>query len=218
MNLKPSTSKKLRALEPCEIYELFQMLLLRETAGDQHLEQIWTIALDKEGRMLGLDRVHLGSLSCLSTDVRDIFRIPLQKDASAVMLVHINLGSNVVPDDESIQFTEKLIQTGRLLNLPVLDHLLLSDKSYYSFAHSQLLHEMENSTRHLLLHSSLKERNERINSEQAKAIGENNRNREIARNMKKSGASPEYIMQITGLSRASIAHLKTDKEAPAAEN
>lgn len=211
MNVKPSTSKKLRGLEPCEIYEIMQLLLLRETATDQTREQFWTIALDADNRILNIERVSLGSLESAELGPAGIFGVPLLKKASGLLLLQFCPGGEFSPGEDSIDLTDRLIQAGHLLQLPVLDHVLVSGQSYYSFAHSRLLRELENNSKYLLKHPMLKERQDKMATEQAKAIGENNRTRDIARAMKKSGAATEYIMEVTGLSRATIAHLKTEE-------
>lgn len=212
MDTGRTTSGILRALEPCETYEIMQLLLLRETAADWNREQYWTLALDTENRIIQLERICIGSLESERLNTARILAGALHKNADGILLLHFRPDAEFTPDEESIQRAEKLLYTGELLGLPIRDYILITGKSYYSFAYNRLLQDLQQNAREALQLPAQKIRQQKVSAEQARAIGESKRTRDIARNMKKSGADAGYIMEMTGLSRATIAHLKTGEE------
>jgi DNA repair protein RadC len=97
------------------------------------------------------------------------------------------------------------------MKVPVLDHLIITETSYYSFAANGLLKELEASTRYVPAYE-LKRRYEKAALEKGKEVGEKRKAKEMAKAMKKEGMSLELIVKITGLTKATINKLKVEKE------
>jgi len=73
-------------------------------------------------------------LSGTVADPKVIFQVALKSNSSSIILCHNHPSGNVKPSKADIQLTRKITQAGEVLDLSVLDHLILTDECYYSFA------------------------------------------------------------------------------------
>jgi DNA repair protein RadC len=67
-------------------------------------------------------------------DPKKIFKMALDQNAAYIILCHNHPSGNLRPSDADIRLTRKMKEAGQLLDLPVLDHLIIGDEKYYSFA------------------------------------------------------------------------------------
>ena len=72
-------------------------------------------------------------------DVRILFKIALEKYATAIIVAHNHPSGNLQPSSEDKNITKKMSEGGQLLNITLLDHLIITQKSYYSFSDEGLL-------------------------------------------------------------------------------
>jgi DNA repair protein RadC len=84
--------------------------------------------------VIKLEKVSEGGFSGTVVDPKRIFHLALQHKASQLIIAHNHPSGNLTPSGEDIRITEKLIQAGRLLEIQVLDHLIVTESNYYSFA------------------------------------------------------------------------------------
>jgi DNA repair protein RadC len=110
-------------------FELFQ-----EHLADLIHEEVWLLMLSRSNVPLNLKKVSEGGFSGTVIDPKKIFHIALQHKCSHIIIAHNHPSGNLIPSQEDIRVTEKLVACGRLLELQVLDHLIVSDNGYYSFA------------------------------------------------------------------------------------
>ena len=75
-----------------------------------------------------------GGLSGTIADPKVIFKMALDNHAAALILVHNHPSGNLRPSEEDVKITKKLIGAGRMLDLPVLDHVIITNESYTSMA------------------------------------------------------------------------------------
>ena len=80
-----------------------------------------------------------GGISGTVADPKVIFQVALKANASSVILCHNHPSGNTKPSDNDIQLTKKLKKAGEFLELNVLDHLIITPDSYFSFADESLL-------------------------------------------------------------------------------
>jgi DNA repair protein RadC len=107
--------------------------------------------------------------------------------------------------------TDLLIQAARIMHVPVLDHLIISEKAYYSFLDSGLLKELEQSLKYVPPYE-IKRRYEKAAEEKGQQRGEEKGKKELAKTialqMKKKGLDVALIMELTGLSKGIISRLQ----------
>lgn len=99
-----------------------------------HVEYFYVLYLNKANHLLGTHLLSKGGFSGTVIDVRVIFQVALKASACSIILCHNHPSGNLVPSDADILITQKIKDAGKLLDIQVLDHLILTSESYYSFA------------------------------------------------------------------------------------
>lgn len=84
-------------------------------------------------------KISEGSLSASIVHPREVFRIAITESAASVILMHNHPSGNKTPSDEDIRITKQLVESGKILNIKVLDHLIIAGESYFSFARESLI-------------------------------------------------------------------------------
>lgn len=113
--------------------------LLRRHLVDLPHEEFWLLLLSRANKVIAKELISKGGLSGTIADPKIIFHIALQHQASSVILAHNHPSNNLKPSQEDINLTKKLLQAGKILDIGVLDHLIITDKGYFSFADEEML-------------------------------------------------------------------------------
>ena len=207
MNISLKASEKKKMLNAADMYEVMQKILLRENRIDRNREHLWTISLDTANRLLAIELVSMGSVNKTIAEPMEVFSVPLQKRAVKVVLIHNHPSGQIKPSAADRDITDQLIQCGELLHVPVADHLIISEKSYYSFEENGLLTELQQSTKYVpnyILKARLKKEMEEI----LKVKTQEETKKAMAKMMKKKGYSVDEIMELTGLSGAAVRRMR----------
>ena len=117
-----------------DVAEIFQPLL-----GDLPHEEFWILFLNKSNRVISKMKLSQGGVSGTVTDVRMIMKKALEHLASGIVVCHNHPSGNLNPSESDIQITHKVKDAGKLMDIQLYDHLIISDKDYYSFADNKLL-------------------------------------------------------------------------------
>lgn len=143
----------------------------------------------------------------------EVFSVPLQKRAVKLIIVHNHPSGQLKPSEQDKDITDQLIQVGRIMKVPLMDHLIISETDHYSFSDSGLLYELEQSLKYVPAYE-IKRRYEKAAEEKGKekgnAEGQRQKAKEMAKIMKKKGIEVELIMEFTGLSKGVINRLKVE--------
>ena len=207
MNIRLTEKTKIKIQDADDIYSVMQRILLREQKVDRGREHLWTISLDNSNKIVNIELVSMGSFKATIIEPMEVFSIPLQKRAVQLILVHNHPSGTLKPSEADKDVTDHMIQVGRIMKVPVLDHLIITETSYYSFMATGLLKELEASTKYVPAYE-LKRRYKKDAQEKGEEVGEKRKAKEMAKTMKKKGYSTEEIMELTGLTKASITRLK----------
>jgi len=113
---------------------IFQPLL-----GDLAHEEFWILFLNRANFILGKSQVSKGGMSGTIADPRMIFKAALNHKASSIILCHNHPSGNTKPSEADIRLTKNLAESGKLLEISVLDHLIVTQNGFYSFADEGLL-------------------------------------------------------------------------------
>lgn len=104
-------------------------------------ESFWVMLLSRGNRIKAVSNISIGSCSGTVADPKKIFQMALLANASALVLIHNHPSGNLRPSSKDIEVTRKCVTIGQYLDLPVLDHLIISpEQKYFSFADEQILH------------------------------------------------------------------------------
>lgn len=101
--------------------------------GDLNHEEFWVIFLNRANQVIGKQNVSKGGVSGTVVDPKVVFKMAVQFPASAIILAHNHPSGNLKPSQADHQLTRKLKEAGKSLDIPVLDHLIIGDRSYLSF-------------------------------------------------------------------------------------
>jgi len=116
------------------VFRLFQHLI-----GDLEHEEFWLLMLNRANRVLGRYKVSQGGLSGTVIDTRIILKKALDNLASSIIVCHNHPSGNKQPSDADLKITEKLKKAAEMLEIKLLDHVIIADKSYFSFADEGLI-------------------------------------------------------------------------------
>lgn len=120
---------RVQVRESGDIYRLFHPLL-----RDLDREEFWVLLLNQAGRVIGRERLSSGGIDGTYVDVRFILRKALLAKATQLAIVHNHPSGNTRPSREDIQVTRKVSQAASTMNIRMIDHLVITDGAYYSFA------------------------------------------------------------------------------------
>lgn len=102
-------------------------------------EEFWVMYLDRRNAVIKKMNVSKGGVTGTVADSKIIFKEAIQLLASAVILLHNHPSGNLKPSDADIQLTKKMVEIGKIMETPVLDHLIITDKGYFSFSDQGLM-------------------------------------------------------------------------------
>jgi len=117
-----------------DIFMLFHPML-----SDLPHEEFWILFLNNANRYLDMQRLSTGGLAGTSADVRFIMKTAIEQLASSIVLCHNHPSGNVTPSNIDIHLTQKVKDGGKLLNIRLIDHIIIADNKYYSFAEEKML-------------------------------------------------------------------------------
>ncbi|KAB7728760.1 DNA repair protein RadC [Rudanella paleaurantiibacter] len=106
---------------------------------DKPHEEFWILLLNRANEVLRPVQISAGGVSGTVADPKLIFKQAVENLASSIILVHNHPSGNLTPSQADKDLTRKLREGGKLLDIPVLDHLIFTDRAYLSFADEGLL-------------------------------------------------------------------------------
>lgn len=139
MNVRLIKNQTITTGSPEDIYSIMQQVLLRESRIAREKEHFWVIGLTTSDTISYIERVSLGSISATIINPLEVFNLAVRKKSPKIILVHNHPGGNLGPSTADKDITNNIIEGGKTLTIEVLDHLVISAESYYSFAENGLL-------------------------------------------------------------------------------
>lgn len=116
------------------VFELMQPLL-----GDLEHEEFWVLYLSHSKKVILQFQLSKGGITGTVVDVRLVFKKAIELGATAVILVHNHPSGTLKPSNSDKTLTQKLKQAAASLDISLLDHLIITEKAYFSFADSNLI-------------------------------------------------------------------------------
>ncbi len=112
---------------------------LRKYLAGLDREHFVELMLDKKNRVIGLNTVSVGSLDSAVVHPREVFKPAILSNAAALIFGHNHPSGDPAPSPEDRAMTTRLVECGKLLGIQVLDHIIVGDGRYYSFADDSAL-------------------------------------------------------------------------------
>ncbi len=102
-------------------------------------EEFWVLCLSRANKVLFKKQISKGGVSGTIADIKIIFKNAIEQLSSAIIVVHNHPSGQLKPSQSDIQLTRKITETGKIMDIPLLDHLIVTDSGYYSFADEGML-------------------------------------------------------------------------------
>lgn len=114
-------------------FKYFQQYFLNE------VEEVWAVALNSQKAPLKIHCIFKGTVDQCTLHPRDIFRFAYKENAAAIIIAHNHPSQCPIPSKADIFITKQLKQASVFLSLPIVDHIIISKNTYFSFADHQWL-------------------------------------------------------------------------------
>lgn len=107
--------------------------------GELAHEEFWVVYLNNSNKIIFKAQLSKGGITGTVVDVRLVFKIALEQNAVAIILAHNHPSGKLQASEADIQVTKKIKNAGLQLDIPVLDHIILTEHGYFSFADEGIL-------------------------------------------------------------------------------
>ena len=114
--------------------EIFQPVL-----GDLSHEEFWILYLNRSNKVIEKMKLSHGGISGTVTDVRLVMKRAVECLASGIIVCHNHPSGNTNPSESDNKITRKIREAGNLMDIQLLDHLIVTEKDYYSYADNGML-------------------------------------------------------------------------------
>lgn len=121
IELKKITSSK-------AVFDIMQPLI-----GELPHEEFWVLFLNNSNKVIYKTQISKGGITGTVVDVRIVFKIALEHNATSIILSHNHPSGKLQASEADIQITKKIKEAGKNLDIQVLDHVIITEKSYFSF-------------------------------------------------------------------------------------
>lgn len=110
--------------------------LIQKMIGDSDRENLVLVCLDTKNKPTSVQIISTGSLNSSIVHPREVFKSVLISNAASFLIGHNHPSGDLTPSAEDINITERLIEVGSLVGVPIIDHVIVSDKKFYSMRQS----------------------------------------------------------------------------------
>ncbi|MRX38823.1 DNA repair protein RadC [Flavobacterium sp. LC2016-23] len=107
--------------------------IMQPIIGELPHEEFWVLFLNNSNKVISKSQLSKGGISGTIVDVRLVFKLALEINATGLILCHNHPSGALKPSDADIKITKKLKWAGDSLDVKVLDHLIITETKYYSF-------------------------------------------------------------------------------------
>lgn len=102
--------------------------------SDIHHEEFWLLILNRANEVIERKCISVGGTSATVVDLKVVLKTAIEHRATAFIAVHNHPSGNLEPSRADVELTERMKNAGRMIDMPMLDHLIISERGYYSFA------------------------------------------------------------------------------------
>ena len=106
-------------------------LTLRDLVSSD-VEEFWCLALGPKKELLGSKMLFRGTVDQCLAHPRDVFRFAVSQNASSVLIAHNHPSGELIPSMEDLRFTRQLVTASSMMQIPVIDHVIVTSKGYMS--------------------------------------------------------------------------------------
>jgi DNA repair protein RadC len=142
--------KRIRINSSYDAFFVMKEVLMRGNQVERNQEYFWVMSLFHNNAIVILELVSLGASNMVYVNPMEVFRVPLLKGAAKVILVHNHPGIDHMPCDlkpskGDDDVTDRMFQVGKMISVPVNDHMIISPTLFYSYKDTNKLDEIAES-------------------------------------------------------------------------
>jgi len=123
-----------KVTSPQDIADIFIPIL-----RDELKEKFIVVCLNSANRIIKQEVISVGNLNSSVVHPREIFKVAIDNSSASIILIHNHPSGNPEPSNEDIQITKKIVESGKILDIPVFDHLIIASETYTSFVEKRLI-------------------------------------------------------------------------------
>lgn len=123
----------MQILNPQSAAEYLRRVMKRD------IEEFWVLAFDSDRNLTAAECLFRGTVDACFFHPRDVFRFACRFNASSLIIAHNHPSQNPLPSNEDREITERLLRASRILSIPVVDHLIITDAASFSFLEHGLM-------------------------------------------------------------------------------
>lgn len=109
---------------------------------DKWQEEFWVLALDAKNRLIKAECIFKGTLTNVLVSPREVFYFAIMNHAAAIVIGHNHPSGDTTPSKDDDKMTKNVVSAGRIMGIPVLDHIIVGD-GYYSYMENDKLQGVE---------------------------------------------------------------------------
>lgn len=113
--------------------------ILKLHLSDLRTEEFWAIFLNQSNKVIHIAQLTQGGINQSIVDIRILFKIALEHFSTGIIISHNHPSGNLKPSEEDLSITQKVKEAGNVMNIQLLDHLIITQNTYTSFADEGLL-------------------------------------------------------------------------------
>ena len=123
-----------KVTSPQDMAEIFIPLL-----RDEVKEKFIVVCLNSANRVIKYETISIGILNSSLVHPREIFKVAIDNSSASIILIHNHPSGNPEPSNEDIKITKKIVESGKILDISVFDHLIIAGETYTSFVEKRII-------------------------------------------------------------------------------
>ena len=132
MQSKWFSNKKITS--PQDVADIFIPLI-----KDEVKEQFIVVCLNSANKIIKHEIISIGNLNSSVVHPREIFKVAIENNSASIILMHNHPSGNPEPSNEDISITKKIVESGKIMDIPVFDHIIIAGNSFTSFVEKRLI-------------------------------------------------------------------------------
>ena len=130
---QPKWFSNKKITSPQDVAEIFIPIL-----RDDNKEKFIVVCLNSANKIIKHETISVGNLNSSVVHPREIFKVAIDNSSASIILIHNHPSGNPEPSNEDIRITKKIVETGKIMDIPVFDHLIIAGETYTSFIEKRL--------------------------------------------------------------------------------
>ncbi len=119
---------------PQDVADIFVPLL-----RDELKEHFCVVCLNSANKIIRYEVISVGNLNSSVVHPREIFKAAIDNNSASIILIHNHPSGNPEPSNEDISITKKVVESGKIMDIPVFDHIIIAGNDFTSFVEKRLI-------------------------------------------------------------------------------